>query len=319
MPRLSRPALIASLLSLWAPAALADSGVPVPVALLGRLHFPLLHFPIALLCAVVVVELFGGTRLDAQKKKDVASLLLLVAAVSAVVTAVSGLAYAQGAEFSASEADTFALHRGLGLAVAGISVALAAIRRGDAQAPAAALYRPLLVIGALGVLVTGHEGGELVHGEGFLTRPLRPEAHGDTGEGKGHDDDDAPRAASDGDEGSGATEARTRHPEVALVEKPDYVTHIKPIFERSCVKCHGPEKRKSGLRLDEKRFAMKGGESGPAIVAGDPAKSIVFTSCSAPADDEDVMPPKGKLLALSEIELMKRWIEQGAVWPDAQP
>jgi hypothetical protein len=83
------------------------------------------------------------------------------------------------------------------------------------------------------------------------------------------------------------------------------------------LKCHGPEKRKSGQRLDEKRFAFKGGESGPvAIVPGDADKSLVYTLVGKPPDDEDVMPPKGKLLSLSEIETLKRWIEQGAVWPD---
>jgi mono/diheme cytochrome c family protein len=41
---------------------------------------------------------------------------------------------------------------------------------------------------------------------------------------------------------------------VKVPDAPDYVKDIKPIFERSCVKCHGPEKRKSGLRLDKKRF-----------------------------------------------------------------
>jgi hypothetical protein len=165
-----------------------------------------------------------------------------------------------------------------------------------------------------------------VHGEGFLTRPLRagqraaePGAEAPAAfkaAGADHDDG-APRAASDGDEGSGGVaDARARFPEGPIPERPDYATHIKPLFERSCVKCHGPEKRKSGLRLDQKRFALKGGESGPALVPGEPAKSLVFTSCAAPPDDEEVMPPKGKLLALSEIETLKRWIEQGAVWPD---
>ena len=140
--------------------------------------------------------------------------------------------------------------------------------------------------------------------------------HADVARVPYHRDQPALRRVAGYDDGAGVAEARTRFPEVALVYTPDYATHIKPLFERSCVKCHGPEKRKSGLRLDQKRFALKGGESGPAIVPGDSAKSIVFTACSAPADDEDVMPPKGKLLALSEIELLKRWIDQGAAWPD---
>jgi uncharacterized membrane protein/mono/diheme cytochrome c family protein len=304
------------------PALADEGGVPVPVALLGRLHFPLLHFPIALLFAVVVVELFGGARLEPSARKHVSSTLLSVSAVFAVVTAISGLAYAQGEDFGGTQATTFALHRALGLGTAAVVVGLAALRRAPDDGAAARAYRPLLVVGALAVTATGHFGGELVHGDGFLTRPLRgPDATGhdekDHDDNKGSDhDEDSPRAASYGDEGSGPAEVRQRFAEGPIPEKPDYQQHIRPLFERSCVKCHGPQKRKSGLRLDEKRYAMKGGEDGPAIVPGDPAKSGVFTSCSAPPDDEEVMPPKGKLLALSEIETLKRWIEQGAVWPD---
>jgi uncharacterized membrane protein/mono/diheme cytochrome c family protein len=314
--------------------ALADEGavpvpvpVPVPVALLGRLHFPLLHFPIALLFAVVVVELFGGARLEPAARKHVSSTLLSVSAVFAVITAISGLAYAQGEDFGGAEATTFALHRALGLVTAAVVVVLAALRRSPDTSGAARAFRPLLVAGAVAVSATGHFGGELVHGDGFLTRPLRgPDAkqHEDKGrdddkhdgDDQKSDDDDGPRAASDGDEGHAAAEVRQRYAEGPIPEKPAYEKDIRPLFQRSCVKCHGPEKRKSGLRLDEKRFAMKGGENGPAIVPGDVTKSGVFTSCSAPPDDEDVMPPKGKLLALSEIETLKRWIEQGAVWPD---
>ena len=309
----------------------ADRAVPVPVALLGRLHFPLLHFPIALLFAVIVVELFGGARLEPAARKHVSATLLSLSAIFSVVTAISGLAYAQGEDFGGAEATTFALHRALGLVTAAVVVVLAALRRGDGGGTATRAYRPLLVAGALAVTATGHFGGELVHGDGFLTRPLRADAAREVRDGSGNDDDGgygqktddrddaAARAVSSGDgrdDGSVAVQARERFAEGPIPEKPDYASDIRPIFERSCVKCHGPEKRKSGLRLDEKRYAMKGGENGPAIVPGDVAKSGVFTSCSAPPDDEDVMPPKGKLLALSEIETLKRWIEQGAVWPD---
>ncbi len=318
------PILLPLLALLASTTALADGGaaagvalpVPLPIALLGRLHFPLLHFPIALLVVVVFVELFGGTRLQAERKKDTAVALLTLGAVAAVITAVSGLAYAQGEDFTGAQATTFQLHRAVGLGTAALAVVLAALRRSPDGAPAARAYRPLLVVGALAVLVTGHFGGELVHGEGFLTKPLRRGAPTTTPPSTSPTTDDEPRVASDGDEGAGTPEARTRHPEVALVDKPDYATHVRPIFERSCVKCHGAEKRKGGLRLDQKRFALKGGESGAVIVPGDSGKSLVFTACSAPPDDEEVMPPKGKLLALSEIELLKRWIDQGAAWPD---
>src|SRR5438105_2651835 len=55
---------------------------------------------------------------------------------------------------------------------------------------------------------------------------------------------------------------------------PDFDRDIKPVLERNCFKCHGPDKQKGGLRLDLKPSMLKGGDSGePAIVPGNPLKS----------------------------------------------
>ncbi len=300
-------------------AALADggalSGMPLALALFGRLHMPLLHFPVVLLMGVLFLEVTLRGKVDVAKRSEIATLILSVTAVLSTLTALAGLAYAAGEDFSGASAQTFWLHRAGGIGVAVVSVLLLLARR--STGPLSRAYGPLLVVGVLGVAATGHQGGELVHGEGFYTRPLRAEAASDGDRGPAGDD--GPILSYDDSEGVDG--ARLRHPEGSLPEKPDYVTHIQPLFKRSCVKCHGPEKRKSGLRLDEKRYALKGGESGPvALVPGDADKSLIFTMCGKAPDDDDVMPPKGKLLALSEIETLKRWIEQGAVWPEpAQP
>lgn len=295
--------LIPLLVALAAPPALAAAS---PVEIVGRLHFPLLHFPIALLFGVALLE-FVWRRGDQLQRRAFVAPLLLAAALSSVATVVAGLALANGESFDGAQADTFNIHRGLGIATAVIGVVLVVLQKIGAGA-----YRPLLAVAVVGVTIVGHEGGELVHGAGYLTRTSAPATTTTTSH------DDLPRKASDGDEGDeGAADVRERWPEGTLVEKPDYGSHIKPIFDRSCVKCHGPEKRKSGLRLDQKRFAMKGGESGPtAIVPGDAGKSLVFSSCALAPDEDGVMPPRGKLLALSEIETIKRWIDQGAAWPD---
>jgi hypothetical protein len=298
---------VARLLSLFvALVATPALAAPSPVEFVGRLHFPLLHFPIALLFGVALLE-FVWRRGDQLQRRAFVAPLLLTAALSAIVTVVAGLALANGESFDGAQADTFTLHRGLGIGTAVLAVVLVVLQKLGAGA-----YRPLLGVAVVAVSVVGHMGGELVHGAGYLTRTSSPAATTAIAH-----DDDRPRRASDGDDGDEGDDARERWAEGPLVDTPDYVTHIKPLFERSCVKCHGPEKRKSGLRLDQKRYAMKGGESGPvAIVPGDAAKSLVFSSCAMAPDEDGVMPPRGKLLALSEIETLKRWIDQGAVWPD---
>ena len=301
-------ALTLSTLTLGLLSTPAHAAGATPLVLLGRLHFPLLHFPLVLLVVACFFEVALRTRVDLRK--EINDRLLPLAAVFAVITVVAGLAHAEGEEFNGAAANTFWWHRGIGIGVAVVSVLLLLVRR---TASLARAYLPLLALGVVGVSVTGHFGGTLVHGENFYTAV---DGSDDTGAGAGLED--VPTVSYDDSEGAGA--ARNRHPEGVIVAKPDYELHIKPLFQRSCVKCHGPEKRKSGLRLDEKRFALKGGESGPtALVPGDADKSLIFSMCSMPADDEDVMPPKGKLLALSEIETLKHWIDQGALWPEPRP
>lgn len=98
----------------------------------------------------------------------------------------------------------------------------------------------------------------------------------------------------------------------------DYIRDIKPILERSCLRCHGPEKPRNKFRLDSREAALKGGESGVAILPGDSAKSPLIHVVSGVHDDIERMPPKGKgdPLTPEEISLLRAWIDQGVKWPE---
>jgi hypothetical protein len=91
---------------------------------------------------------------------------------------------------------------------------------------------------------------------------------------------------------------------------------IKPILEKSCVKCHGAEKPKGKFQLDTLEHLLKGGESGKAVIAGKSADSpAVHFVADLVADME--MPPKDKrdrfpALTKDQIALLRAWIDQGA-------
>ncbi|TXT32985.1 MAG: hypothetical protein FD138_1996, partial [Planctomycetota bacterium] len=91
---------------------------------------------------------------------------------------------------------------------------------------------------------------------------------------------------------------------------------IRPIFSTHCVACHGANKQKAELRLDAKSFALRGGESGPAIVAGKSGDSLLWQRVSSTNDDER-MPPSGKSLTPAQLAALKTWIDAGAVWPES--
>jgi mono/diheme cytochrome c family protein len=96
-----------------------------------------------------------------------------------------------------------------------------------------------------------------------------------------------------------------------------YATHIKPILEKSCIKCHGAEKPKARLRLDGLEDALKGGEDGKVILPGNSAGSmLVHNIAYAGAPDGYMPPPRNKAnippLTKEQIGLVRAWIDQGA-------
>ncbi len=91
----------------------------------------------------------------------------------------------------------------------------------------------------------------------------------------------------------------------------NFADDIMPILEARCLKCHGAEKRKGGLSLATYGLMQTGGSSGETlIVPGDPDGSRMLQLVLQEMDP--VMPPKGKPLEESELDLMQRWIESGA-------
>src|SRR5262249_45464995 len=93
---------------------------------------------------------------------------------------------------------------------------------------------------------------------------------------------------------------------------------IRPVLVEHCYKCHSSEakKLKGGLRLDSRAGLLKGGDSGPAIVPGNPGKSRLIEAVTYKNVDLQ-MPPKGKLPDAIVADLTK-WIERGAMWPAQQ-
>jgi ankyrin repeat protein len=93
----------------------------------------------------------------------------------------------------------------------------------------------------------------------------------------------------------------------------DFVRDVQPVLKAHCYACHGPKQQKNGLRLDRRRDAMRGGTI-PVIAPGNSAASWVYLVLRGERGLQ--MPPDGTMSA-DEIQVIKKWIDQGAVWPDA--
>jgi formylglycine-generating enzyme required for sulfatase activity len=103
-------------------------------------------------------------------------------------------------------------------------------------------------------------------------------------------------------------------PRKRLPQTIDFVKEVQPILEYKCVVCHNAEKKEGKLRLDSKKYAF---EKEEVLTPGKPYDSSFWWLCTLPADDEEVMPPDPEpLLEARELAVLRRWIEQGANWPD---
>jgi mono/diheme cytochrome c family protein len=96
----------------------------------------------------------------------------------------------------------------------------------------------------------------------------------------------------------------------------NFKNEIKPIFEASCVRCHGRGRTKGGFQLDTRETLLKGGDSGAAIIPGKSVDSYLI-ALIAGVDPDSVMPKKGTKLTSDQVGVVRAWIDQGAMWDSA--
>ncbi len=102
----------------------------------------------------------------------------------------------------------------------------------------------------------------------------------------------------------------------AVDDAPDtfFESKIRPVLATRCLPCHGGKKSHSGLRVDSRAALLKGGDRGPAVVAGDPEHSLLIHAIRQ-TDADLKMPPEGQPLGVETATAFAQWVAQGAVWP----
>ena len=308
-------------------ADIAAVDQPGWIAFLGRMHVVFLHLPIGILIAAFAIELFGMFR--RSRGYDVAAgWLLVLGAVTAWVACTTGW-FLEETDSNVAINATFNWHKWLGISLA-IVATLAAVLKvlavkkqwkpaadesGYGQHPGgAALLLARLGLVAIMILlpVTGHLGGNMVHGQKYLTEfsPIEfpdfvvrfpnslyeDEQPGEGGDGKGGGD-----------------------PAIMNASLQSWNTTIQPIMNAKCVECHGDAKQKGEYRLDTLAFAIMEGDvpfapglSDPPkanIVPGSRVLSELYYRVAIPGSHNDYMPTKGDGLTPDEVELLGKWID----------
>lgn len=259
------------------------------VSFLGRLHPVVLHLPIGALFTIVVAELWL-LRASQHREQRLLLIFYLFAFATALLSITTGLILREEDAYGGSILD---LHQKLGIAtgiatllICGLAYMASRCAAQGASANQWLTARRSGLVLTLGLIsVTGHYGGELTHGRGFLT-----------------------------EYGPAFLQEKTEPVPVKIkVDTTVFEAAIYPIIENYCVYCHDDERTKGKLRMDSPQAMFAGGSSGPLFVAGDIENSLMLQRIHLPMEDEDHMPPIEKRQpSEEEIAALVSWVENGA-------
>lgn len=257
---------------------LFGSAIVIPQWLqpVGRLHPLILHFPIVVLIMAMMMEFFRfRERFKTEKLyHDFTTYLWLTGAIFAAFTAIMGLFLSKEPGY---EGATLQWHKWLGVSVVFVSTGIYWCRTAGWYNVKIARLGAAVVV--LSLVITGHFGADLTHGDNFVLAPVW-------------------------------------HPEKKLVPVDRALIYrdvIQPIFESKCISCHNPDKIKGGLMLIDERSILKGGKDGKLIVPGQPQISLLLQRIHLVAEDKKHMPPAGKpQLTPDEMNLLYLWVKENA-------
>jgi hypothetical protein len=243
---------------------------------LGHFHPVVVHLPVGILLVAALFHLLSGTA-KYRALKPAVSPLLLFGMLSAVGACLTGWLLSTTDDY---DADIVGKHQWLGIATAVVSFISYKIEQKNSK------YLSLLIaLIVLMITFTGHLGGTLTHGEGYLTEAFYNYS------------------------GSGEKIKPIANVQEAMV----YEDVIRPILKTKCYGCHSSRKQKGGLRLDEKDFILKGGKDGVVVIPGDAASSELVLRIFLAHENENHMPPKEKPQpTAAQKDLIKWWIASGA-------
>jgi len=239
---------------------------------IGHFHPLLVHLPIGIILMAAALEVYN--RFHPKPSADDLILFTLgFAGVTALVSLGTGWLLAEEGGF---DEDLLFLHRWMAVAFTVTTILLFLLKRSKSEG-IKKLYVPTFVVVLILVSVTGHYGGNMTHGENYLFRD------------------------------TSAKEVIIKDVAQAKVH-PDI---IQPILDAKCVSCHNQSKIKGGLLMTSPEDLVKGGDSGSMFDSIN-GKPLIVHRMYLPMEDEEHMPPKGKVqLTSEEIALLNWWVASG--------
>ena len=258
----------------------------------GRFHPILVHLPIGMLVLAFAMAAFEKVKKTVEFGSAI-RFSLLFGAFAAVLAAVTGFLLSRDGGY---EDDVLDFHQWLGISVALLSLLSYWLYRdrNTVQGILGKLKAQRFVILLLMIVLlgfTGHFGGTLTHGKGYIKDAIPSDIKAALG-------------------------IEDKEEEIMVLENVQeaevYGQVIQPILKARCQSCHGEKKQEGEFSLHNKESLLKGGESGTLLEAGNKDKSELYRRLILPEGHEDRMPPKGrKPITNDQIKLIAWWIDSG--------
>jgi len=249
--------------------------VPTVLQVVGRMHPLLLHFPIVLVFLGIITESVIK-RSDNQSLKETANWLLLSAAFTSAITALMGSFLSREGGY---DQQAIAWHQWTGVAVSFICLCWYAWRE---KIRSLRFVNVLIAsVAAVAVVITGHKGANITHGNNFILAPLSP--------------------------------AENKEVAVPLNDAEAYRHFIQPILQAKCMGCHNTKKAKGGLVMETEALLLKGGKNGKLWDSTSPDFGLMMQRIHMAEDGKEHMPPVGKpQLTEEEKKSIFYWLKSGA-------
>lgn len=259
---------------------------------IGRFHPILVHLPIGMLVIAFMMALAEKLNKNANYNQAIRFSLLL-GSIAAVFAGITGYLLSRNGGY---EADVLDFHQWLGIAVSVFSLFTYWLYKTDGKSSSrfnkirSQKFVLLLVIVLL-IGFTGHYGGTLTHGKGYIKDAVPTNIKAFLG-------------------------IKAEEEEIAVLENVQeaqvYQEVIHPILKARCQSCHGEKKKEGGFALHSQENLLKGGDSGSLLSKGSKEKSELYARLILPEGHEDRMPPKGRTpITENQIKLIAWWIDSG--------
>ncbi len=260
---------------------------------LGRFHPLVVHLPIGIILLAALLEILSFSS-RFHRLKQATPIVLLAAVVSALVAAFLGYLLSRSSNY---DSTTLFWHEWLGFSVGIVTLIIWTLKhyvRFDKRVGYLSLSQYLLFFLVVMITVTGHLGGNLSRGSGYLVEYMPPVLKKIFNINTSATNDSLPASLDS-----------------VLV----YNNIILPVLEKKCISCHNSKTQNGGLDLSDQASILKGGKAGPAVTPGVPDKSELFRRINLPETSKKHMPPNGKTpVDHVESAIIQWWIENGAAF-----